>query len=188
MAESTLSITIRDTNHPCSPYRGTYVQEDFAVQILNCDGTSLIWRGVDYSEWFLLDVKGTEEGGYIHGQIKVPEGSYLIRAMTPLCRNVITDWAYVNVCCNETVCVNLVHPSLHQCISRLLPALELSTFGPQPMDAERKTVKEAMPKQVKTAMEALKEIAEKLPEDVQLPTPPTAAEIRKIAQKHEQKR
>ena len=69
MADSILSITIRDTEHPCAPYQTT--RHTFLVQIFNCDGKPLFWKGVNYGKPFPLDVPG-EKGGRIHAQVKVP--------------------------------------------------------------------------------------------------------------------
>jgi hypothetical protein len=46
MADSTLSITVRDRLHPCAAVPGTTVHS-FKAQIFHCDGTPLFWKGVN---------------------------------------------------------------------------------------------------------------------------------------------
>jgi len=174
MSDSILSITIRDTAHPCAPYQST--RHTFFVQIFHCDGKPLFWRGVNYSKPFPLDVPG-EKGGRIHAQIKVPPGCYLVRGIAA-CKNVVTDWAWVGVGCDQTVCVNLVPPSVINCINRVVAGLKLGTVDP-PKEGEAPVAK-IMPKEVKEAVEILKKITDKLPRDPQLPEPPTVDDIMKI--------
>ncbi len=116
MADSILSIIIRDTEHPCAPYQST--GHTFLVQIFHCDGKPLFWKGINYGKPFPLDVRG-EKGGFIHAQVKVPPGCYLVRGIAS-CKNVVTDWAWVGVGCDQTVCVNLVPPSVIHCINRVI--------------------------------------------------------------------
>jgi hypothetical protein len=146
------------------------------VQIFNCDGKPLFWNGVNYGRPFPLDVPG-EKGGRIHGQVKVPPGCYLVRAIAS-CKNVVTDWAWVEVGCGQTACVDLVPPSVINCIQRVVAGLSLGTVDPP--KAGEETVAQMMPAEVKQAVELLNKIAEKLPKDVQLPAPPTLDEIRRL--------
>lgn len=90
-AESCLSVTVRDSQHPCAPYRST--SHDFRVEIYHCDGVPLWWRGVDYGAGAPLQVVGAA-GGKIRGEFRIPSGCYLVRAAAP-CQNVVTDWAWV---------------------------------------------------------------------------------------------
>jgi hypothetical protein len=173
MADSILSITVRDTEHPCAPYQTT--GHTFYVQIFHCDGKPLFWKGANYGRPFPLDVPG-EKGGRIHAQVKVPPGTYLVRAIAT-CKNVVTDWAWVNVGCDQTVCVNLVPPSVLQCINRTLIGLHLGTVDPPKAGEER--LAEIMPEEVKEATAVLRRIADKLPKDPRLPAPPTVDEIRR---------
>lgn len=175
MADSILSITIRDSNHPCAPYQST--PHSFRVEIYHCDGTPLFWKGVNYGAtgvW--LDTRGAKRG-FIHAQVKVPPGCYLVRAHAK-CKNVVSDWAYVGVGCDQTVCVNLVIPTLLHCVLRTITGLLLSTVDPP--EGEEMVVK-IMPREVKEAVKALNKVADKLPKDLQLPVPPTKKEIEKIA-------
>lgn len=174
MADSILSITIRDTEHPCAPYQST--THTFFVEIFHCDGKPLFWKGVNYGKPFPLDVPG-EKGGRIHAQVKVPPGCYLVRGIAS-CKNVVTDWAWVEVGCDQTVCVNLVPPSVIHCINRVVAGLMLGTVDPP--EAGEATVAQIMPREVKEAVELLNKIADRLPRDVQLPPPPTVDNIRRV--------
>jgi hypothetical protein len=172
MADSIMSITIRDARRPCAPYQSS--THSFKVYIYHCDGKPLFWKGVNFRTGVWLTERG-QMRGLIHGQFKVPPGCYLIRALAP-CHNVVTEWAYVGVGCNETVCVNLLPSSVRNCMQRLVAALELGTA---PMKGEEETpLADAMPRETKEAADLLKRIAEKLPEVSNFPEPPTAAEIK----------
>ena len=124
--DSILSITVRDSVHPCAPYHST--GHPFYAQIFQCDGTPLPWRGVNYS-WFPMQVAGPGRGR-IHAQVRVPPGCYLIRAVAT-CKNVVTDWAWVDLGCNQTVCVNLVPPSVIQCTNRVVLGLQIADRLPK---------------------------------------------------------
>ena len=114
-------------------------------------------------------------GGRIHGQFKVPEGCYLVRAVAT-CKNVIGDWVWVHVGCNETVCVNIVFPTVKDCINRVLAGLLLGTVDPPQGE---KTVKETMPEEVGEAAKILRRIAERLPKEPGLPRVPPVEEIQR---------
>jgi hypothetical protein len=172
MADSTLSVTVRDTGHPCAPYQST--AHTFFLQIFHCDGKPLFWRGVNFGKPVPLELPG-HGGGRIHGQFKVPSGCYLVRAIAS-CKNVITDWAWVNVGCDETVCVDLVPPSVIHCINRVIAGLQLGTVDPP--EASEQTVAQLVPKEVQEAVEVLARIAERLPRDPQLPAAPTPDEAK----------
>ena len=101
-----------------------------------------------------MNVKG-HAGGLIHTQVKVPPGCYLVRAFAP-CHNVVTDWAWVNVGCDRTVCVDLVPPHIFHCIHRLRVALDHGTIDEAP-------VEQFAPKEIEMAREALDVLAERLP-------------------------
>jgi hypothetical protein len=174
MADSILSITVRDTTHPCAPYQTT--THSFKVQIFHCDGTPLFWRGINYKDGFWLNVPGAK-GGLIHAQVRVPPGCYLIRAVAH-CKNVVTDWAWVGVGCDQTVCVNLVPPAVKDCIRLMVLGAHLGTLDP-PEKGET-TVWDMMPREVKSAVEVLTKFASELPTDTLLPPPPTADEVRKM--------
>lgn len=172
MADSILSVTVRDTVHPCAPYQST--SHSFFVQIFHCDGKPLFWKGIDFRSFVPLQEAG-HGGGGIHGQFKVPPGCYLVRAVAT-CKNVVTDWAWVNVGCDTTACVDLVPPSVRQCIDRVLLGLQLGTLDP-PQEGEQR-VADVMPDEVQQAVQLLTRIAERLPEDVQLQNAPTVDEVR----------
>ena len=177
MADSIMSITIRDSRHPCAPYHST--GHSFRVVIYHCDGTPLFWKGVNYAKpgvW--LDTRGAMRG-FIHAQLKVPPGCYLVRAYAQ-CGNVVSDWAYVGVGCDQTVCVNLVIPTLLHCVLRMVTGLRTGTI-------DKEMVAQIMPREVQEAVDALNRVADKLPKDLQLPVPPTKEEIEKAAKEQEEK-
>lgn len=176
MADAELSITIRDTLHPCGPYQTT--SHSFLVQIYHCDGTPLFWKGVNYNK-FPLDVKGLK-GGFIHGQVRVPHGCYLVRAIAT-CKNVISDWAWVEVCCAGTVCVDLVMPNVIDCIRRVQVGMLLGTVDPP--QAGEQTVVDIAQKEVNDAVKALDKVAAKLPKEGFLPEAPSADEVRRLTKK-----
>jgi tyrosinase-like protein len=159
--DSCLSVTVRDSHHPCAPYQST--GHSFLVEIYHCDGLPLFWRGIDYGKGVLLQVAGAG-GGMIHGKFPVPPGCYLIRAAAP-CHNVVTDWAWVNVGCSAKVCVDLVPPMVRHCIRRALTGIALGTAEGD------KTVRDVAPREARSATNALDKLAAKLPEDP-LPPPP----------------
>jgi hypothetical protein len=181
MADSTLSITVRDTTHPCAPYQTT--KHSFRVQIFHCDGTPLFWNGIDYTDGVRLNVRGAK-GGLIHGQVKVPPGCYLVRAFA-WCNNVETDWAYVGVGCDQTVCVNLIPTAFRHCIKRVLAGLLMGSVV-FPKEGEKK-VSSMMPNDVKEAAAILTKIAGRLPEGELLPSTPTTGELEKMLREEKAK-
>lgn len=171
--DSILSITVRDTLHPCGPYQTT--GHSFLVQIYNCDGTPLFWRGINYNK-FPLDTKGLK-GGFIHGQVKVPNGCYLVRAIAT-CKNVVSDWAWAEVCCGETTCVDVVMPNVIDCIRRVQVGMQLGTVDPPA--AGEQTVQDVARGEVDEAVKALDRVAKKLPKEGSLPDVPSADDIKKL--------
>jgi len=171
MTDSILSITIRDPEHPCMPYERT--GHSFWVQIFHCDFTPLFWKGVTYLN-YLLDTRG-KSNGFIHGQIKVPPGSYLIRAFAT-CKNVVTDFAMVEVGCDKTVCVNLLPTTVDYCLARAVVGIIGGTVDPPGGDD---SVKKLHPKEANEAVKAIDALREKLPKDP-LPPPPTLEELEKL--------
>lgn len=167
MADSILSITIRDGRHPCAPYQST--GHSFFVQIYHCDGKPLFWKGVNYGAPVPLTVRG-HGGGRIHGQFRVPPGCYLIRGAAT-CFNVVTEWAWADVCCDDTVCVELVVPPVWHCVQRTILALEVGTIADQP-------VAQVAAREVEQAREALQALADRLPRERPLPEPPTAEQVK----------
>lgn len=160
--ESCLSVTVRDSHHPCAPYQSS--RHSFLVEIYHCDGLPLFWRGVDFGMGAPLQVAGAG-GGMIHGKFEVPPGCYLVRAAAS-CQNVVTDWAWVNVGCGATVCVDLVPPTVRHCIARAVTGIALGTA------VADKKVHELAPREAKAATNALDKLAARLPADP-LPPPPT---------------
>lgn len=174
MVDSTLSIIVRDTKHPCAPYQST--RHSFYVSIFTCDLKPLHWKGMTYVN-FPLNVKG-QAGGLIHAQVKVPPGCYLVRALAT-CKNVVSDWAWVELGCGKTACVNLVIPNAIDCLLRTVLGLQMGTVDPPKGEA---TIREAMPKEVEEAIDAMQKVIEKLPKSV-FPPPPTPGEIRELEKK-----
>jgi hypothetical protein len=168
MADSTLSITVRDAPNPCAPYQST--ENSFRVQIYHCDGQPLFWQGVDYGTPVQLTVQG-KRGGLIHGQFQVPPGCYLVRAFGR-CENTVTHWAWVNVGCGETECVDLVLPGVFHCIQTTIAGLLVGT-------ARGTAIRELLPREVDQAVEILNQISERLPRDP-LPAPPSPEEIERL--------
>lgn len=108
---SELNVVIRDSSNPCKPYSST--KHSFGVVVFNCDFTALA------AEW--LTGVGPA-GGKIYGKLKVPQGSYLVVGVAT-CKNVWTNWAYVNACCGKEVCVNLIPRRFQQCATELQTAI-----------------------------------------------------------------
>ncbi len=179
MADSILSIIIRDTRHPCAPYQST--RHSFYVSIFTCDMKPLHWSGTTYIH-YPLNVRG-KAGGMIHAQVHVPPGSYLIRAVAT-CKNVVSDWAWAEVGCGKTVCVNIVIPNAIDCLLRTILGIQAGTVDPPGGEA---MIRNAMPKEVGEAVEAMQRVVEKLPRSV-LPPPPTLEEIEEMQKKRREKK
>lgn len=177
--DSVMSITIRDPNHACAPYESS--THTFFVQIFNCDFSPLFWKGINYGNPVPLNVKGVK-GGNIHAQIRVPPGCYLVRGVAS-CYNVITEWAWVEAACGQTVCVNLVPTTIRYCIDRVITGLKLGTIAPTALAAHTMAAN-FIPKEIQVAFDALKTIIEKLPADY-LPLPPSADDLKKAIDKLE---
>jgi hypothetical protein len=170
MADATLSITVRDENRPCAPYQTT--GRSFFLQVFHCDRTPLVWKGVNYGGFNVPMEEPGAAGGRIHAQIEVPAGCYLVRAGGQGCGNVPTDWAWVNVGCGETECVDLMLPSVRHCTDRMIIGLLAGAVGERP-------VRELIPQEAERAIEVLREIADRLPRDP-LPPPPTEEDLQAI--------
>jgi hypothetical protein len=158
--ESCLSVTVRDSHHPCAPYQST--GHSFNVEVYHCDGLPLFWKGVNFGKGVPLQIAGAG-GGLVHGQFRVPSGCYLVRAVAT-CQNVVTDWAWANIGCGATVCVDLVPPMVRHCIERVVAGLVAGTVDDQPLG-------EVVGDQAARVAEALREVAASLP-DQPLPPPP----------------
>jgi hypothetical protein len=79
--------------------------------------------------------------------------------------------------CGQTICVNLVPPSIRQCINRVMIGLGLGTIDP--VETGEALVAQIMPKEVEEATEALRKIIERLPVDP-LPPPPSVEDLKRI--------
>lgn len=166
MAHSILSVTVRDPKRPCAPYQST--GHSFFLQVYHCDGTPLFWGGVNFgspnpAEWVPLQLPG-RGGGRIHGQYKVPPGCYLVRAVAR-CFNVVTEWAYVKVGCDTTVCVELIPPPVWYCIHSTITGILAGTIDDTPLV-------QIAPAEVEEAVGALRKLTERLPRTPFLPDPP----------------
>jgi hypothetical protein len=153
--ESYLSVTVRDPKHPCAPYANS--AHSFEVEVYHCDGHPLFWKGVHYGAGVPLTVPGAG-GGMIHGEFAVPNGCYLVRAAAP-CHNVVTDWAWVTVGCCERACVDLVPPTVRHCIERAAAGIARGTAD------HEQHVHDLAPREARTALNALRRLAAKLPAD-----------------------
>jgi hypothetical protein len=176
MADSTLSIVIRDTERPCAPYQSS--AHSFFVQIYHCDGTPLVWKGVNYGNAQPLDVPGAKRGN-VHAQVKVPPGCYLVRGMTPSCGNFLSDWVWVEVCCSETVCANIVFPSIRDCVDRTRTGLELGAVIAEAeiVPWERLRLTDAVETARDSLINIVRVIDEQFPDIPHLPEPPSRPDM-----------
>ena len=115
---SELNVVIRDSSNPCKPYSST--RHSFGVVVFNCDFTPIA------AQWLTGMGPG---GGRIYGEVKVPQGSYLVVGVAT-CKNVWTNWVYVNACCGKEVCVNLIPRRFQQCASELQSAIRAALILP----------------------------------------------------------
>ena len=171
MADSTISILVRDKDNPCRPYPSPL---QFLVDILHCDGTYLTWKGITYRAYALR--------GGIHDQVKVPPGCYILRAYHPCGPNVNTQYAMAIVGCNETVCVNLLPTGLWTCTGNLIVALQV------PVAIYPEAIMRKIPKKVEAAIKALEEVKEYVPRDeFPPPLPVTIKEMAELVKEAEEK-
>lgn len=152
MADSTLSILVRDRNRPCAPYFTT--KHPFYVDIFHCDFTPLTWKGTTY--------KGYKLKVNIHDQVKVPPGCYIVRAYAH-CNNVVTEMAMVQVGCDATVCVSLLPTTVRYCLDRAIIGLKHGTTSTT-------KISEKIPKdKINEAIRALESVKEYLPKEEVIP-------------------
>ena len=118
MSMSEMSIWVRDANNPCLPYHST--SHSFVALILSCSLKPLSFGKVKDGVVH-LDKPGAA-GGRVHGQVKVPPGCYIVVAYAR-CKNVFTNLAYVQVGCDQTVCVNLLPKRVSQCVGELVATI-----------------------------------------------------------------
>jgi hypothetical protein len=171
--DAVLSILVRDSGHPCAPYQST--GDSFYVQIFHCHGLPLVWQGVNYGVFpgVLMTIPGPA-GGRVQIDVDVPSGCYLVRALAA-CKNVVSDWAYVEACCGQTVCANLIIPTVKHCILRMAASLQAATIDPE---GGEDLVIDVWPDEVFQATSSLLQIAELLPEDsLEFPQAPDVDDI-----------
>jgi len=120
----------------------------------------------------------TESGaarGRVHGQVRVPPGCYIVLAVAT-CKNIYTDMAFVQVGCDETVCVNLITKRLSTCAGQLIAALNIAAIL-GPAYSPSSPPGEEIPREViAKATEALEELRRHLPPDPVLPALPISVE------------
>lgn len=176
---SRLSIWVRDTSHPCLPYQST--GNSWIAIILTCDLQPLYFGAVKNGVYPLTDPG--KAGGRVHGQVDVPPGCYIVLAVAT-CKNIYTDMAMVQACCNEETCVNLIPKSLSTCTGQIITALNIaSILGPG--YAPSSSAGKEIPKEViSRAISALEELGKHLPVDTILPRLPVSQnDLKKMADK-----
>lgn len=126
-----LNIVVRDANNPSKAYSST--NHNFWVFVFNCD----------YSIFTIKGLTGLGPGGGgIYGNVKVPNGCYLIVGIAS-CKNVWTNWEYVDACCGKEVCVNLIPRTFQLCASELKIAIQVArslniySFSSPPMEISK---------------------------------------------------
>lgn len=111
-----LQIWITAEGSPCTiSERDEHDNLPWEVAIMHCNGRVLKWCGRKYVG--LIARCG-------HLEVDVPPGCYVIRAGENMGVNAhggitgnhLSDHAVVNVCGDQTVCVMLFAPSLHNCL------------------------------------------------------------------------
>ncbi|MCW4050724.1 MAG: hypothetical protein NWE89_13420 [Candidatus Bathyarchaeota archaeon] len=164
---SKLNFWIRDPYHPLLPYQSS--GHNFRVVILTADYKPLNFGAVHHGV-FALTHQGPRRGK-VHGQVEVPPGCYIVVGYAS-CKNVLTDFALVQVGCGKEVCVNLITKTMATCRNQLIWALNLAyKAGNQYKPASEEGSK--IPKKVAgKVLEALKELGEYLPEDHVTPALP----------------
>jgi hypothetical protein len=150
---SELNVVIRDSSKPCKPYSST--GHSFGVIVFNCDFTPIA------AKWLTGVGPG---GGRIYGDIKVPQGSYLVVGVAT-CKNVWTNWAYVNACCGKEVCVNLIPRRFQQCAAELQTAIQaaLSLPGGYSFSSPEIQVDGKMREALEKANQAIEELKRYMP-------------------------
>jgi len=170
MGTGRLSIWVRDTEHPCLPYQST--AHTWYAAIVTCDLQPLAWGAVQ-NGIFKLNVRG-KLGGMVHGQVEVPPGCYIVIGFAT-CKNILTDWATVQVGCGEEVCVNLLPRTLTRCTGEILYALNVaSVLGPA--YSPSCPAMEIPAEVIRRSIHAMEELRKYLPEDRVLPALPITLE------------
>ncbi len=150
---STLNVVVRDAKYPCKPYASS--GHNFAVFVFNCD------MSIHAAKW----LTGTgPSGGKIYGDVKVPNGTYLVIAMAS-CKNVVTNWVYVNACCGKEVCVDLVPRKFMQCLSEVRVAIHAAQIlGIYHFNSPAQKVDRRLRQALERADSALAELMEFFPD------------------------
>lgn len=181
MGMSKLCIWVRDTAHPCLPYQST--GHSFYAIIWTCDLQPLHFGRVKNGLFPLTDPG--KLGGRVHGQVEVPPGCYVVVAYAT-CKNVFTDFAMVQVGCNDEVCVNLLPRSVATCLGQLVYALNVAQWlGPvysPGSPAGREIPKEAL----SNAIASLNKLRDYLPEDTITPRLLSLDELKKLVEEKKQ--
>lgn len=177
MADSILSITVRDSKHPCSPYFQT--QHQFFVDILHCDGKPLTWKGITYVTYPLKE--------RIHDQIRVPQGCYIVRGYSYHCPNVVLELAMVHVPCKATVCVSLLPTPVRYCLDQAIIGLKAGTDVGK---GEEREIGEVVPeRKIRAAISALEEVKKDLSKyEFPYKLPVSLEELEKMQKEAEKKK
>jgi hypothetical protein len=182
MGMSKLSIWVRDTAHPCLPYQST--GHSFYAIIWTCDLQPLSFGRVKNGLFPLTDLGAG--GGRVHGQVEVPPGCYIVVAYAT-CKNVFTDFAMVQVGCNDEACVNLLTKSATTCLGVQIVTLKIAQYlGPNYNPAS--PAGREIPKEVlANAIASLEKLRTYLPEDTITPRLVSLDELMKLADIEKQK-
>jgi len=179
MGLAKLNIWVRDTAHPSLPYQST--GHTWLAIILTSDLQSLSYGAVNNGIFALTD--SGKAGGKVHGQVDVPPGFYIVFAVAT-CKNVLTDWAMVQACCNQEACVNLLPKAMTTCVGELLWALQIAQTMQQAYSYSSPSGREIPREVVSKTIAALEELCRHLPEDQIMPKLPiTLDKLKKIAEK-----
>ncbi len=163
MGMSKLNIWVRDTAHPCLPYQST--MHTWVAGIFTCD-LQPVWVGLLTEPWSPPPVPGEGVKVHrVHQQVEVPPGCYIVLGAAP-CKNVYTDFAMVQVGCNEEVCVNLLPKSVSTCSGLLVTALNMAkAMGAINYSFGCPAGQEIPERVISSAVESLENLRKYIPED-----------------------
>jgi hypothetical protein len=139
--------------NPCKPYAST--RHNFAVFIFNCDFSLFT------AQW----LTGTgPAGGKIYGHVKVPQGTYLAVGVAT-CKNVVTNFSFVNACCGKEVCVNLIPRRFQQCVYELNTAIRqaLANLTGYSFSSPAQPIDKGLKEALHQAEDALNNLSKHLP-------------------------
>jgi len=152
MGMAKLQIWFTAEGSPCTiSERDEHDNLPWEVAIMHCSGKVLNWCGRRY-----VGLKAPCG----HLEVEVPPGCYIIRGGENMgvdhhggvTGNHMTDHAVVTACCDESTCVTLFAPSLHNCVFGVAAAVQGAiAFNKLPAEIGR------------PALAALKTLAERLP-------------------------